>query len=172
MTIIISSAVDGVELGALYGANQLGLETGGTAPATTINHHRFFRLLPSKSHYWWLCTVKNVQAANGVVWISKQWTVRAEAVRIISVQRRKPLLILHYDHMTTTGETMLRQAKALARFLQLPVCYITGNKQSANSPQEGYAQWLVMTAAQELRHPGCLPDAMPTSRTRKTLRNL
>jgi hypothetical protein len=169
--MVVACGASGAELGALLGANQCGLETGGWAlpdfdKAQLLNMHE----TPS-TH--WECTQKCIEIADLVVIVGTLQAPHAQAVVAECGRTRTEYLRLRYNIWKCSANTMLRQARILLAAIyqyNAEILYVTGCSEQQRFGIEGYTQSLIVAVKQELFRPGSLPKSVHPSRTGKPWR--
>ena len=112
---------------------------------------------------------RNVREADGVFLIGSKSTPHAMLVVNRCERFGKPLLRTRLSYKITRNR-MLQQAKLLAHWVikhDMTTIYITGD---VDEHIEGFVEALIVTAAQELRRPGCLPDKIGETERQKLRR--
>jgi hypothetical protein len=182
---ILSSAVEGAERGALFGANNAGFRTGGWVPRGVAqiawNEEPdedgdppwvgLLGLSVSKYRDHWICAKRNIDNADGVLLIGSRNTQNAELAIRRCQKTDKPLLKLRYHWKQSTPNGMLRDARLLAAWIwrhEIRKLCVTGDKNQDSPGVAGYTERLMLTTAYELNNPGSLPEeAQETVRERR-----
>lgn len=161
--LVTSTGLSGAELGALFGANQTGWRTGGWAPKETVLLHTTSHLglkVSRKTDDRWICAKRNIEAAEGAVFIGDKTTTHGQLVFRECERLKKPILRLRYSHRHMSAKKLVWQARIWAAWIvkeDIDHMYVTGGE---GAFFEGYVGRLIITTAHEVRHPGVLKNAL------------
>lgn len=150
--LVISGGQTGADQGALLGARDAGVRTGGTAPKGWRTEEGAapwladFGLVESRSRSYAARTRANVKAAHGTVVFGNRLSTGSKLTEKYCEDDGKPLLRLSYAGKDADAETAARELADWLSREGIRVLNVAGNRESRDPGIGAYARQVVSRA--------------------------